>query len=111
MSNKIASQEVWDILLYQFLRENDERAKLQQFYEAHMNGDYETKQLLHEEYEPETWAALKEHVDTFLIELDELSSKAYGRDVDDHPRLPLILRHNEFVKNTFLAVRSRYFES
>ena len=29
--------------------------------------------------------------------------------VHDHPRLPLILRHNEFVRNTFLTVRARYF--
>jgi hypothetical protein len=103
------SPEVWDILLYQVLGEKDE-VKRQQFYAAHVNGDYETKQLIHEQYYPETSTKLWEHVDTFLNELIELSGKAYGRDFKTHPRLPLILRHNEFVKNNFLAVRSRYFE-
>lgn len=100
------TQEVWDILLYKFLRENEEEETLQLYYEAHMKGDFETKQAIHEQYEPETWAALKDHVDNFIIQLEELSAKAYGRNVNDHPRLPLIVRHNEFVKNTFLAVRS-----
>ena len=75
-----------------------------------MNGDDATKQSIHEQYYAETSAKLLEHIDSFLLQLDELSGKAYGRDVKDHPRLPLILRHNQFVKETFLAVRSRYFE-
>ena len=100
------SQEVWDVLLYQFLSANDEFSKRQLFYEAHVNGDFETKQIIHEEYLPETWAALNEHVDKFLEQLDKLSDKALGRDVNDHPRLPLILRHNEYVKRIFLTVKS-----
>ncbi len=53
-----------------------------------------------------------EHIDDILGELDGLSQKsAYGGAVagDDHPRLPLILRHNDFVRATFMAVRSYYF--
>ena len=102
-----ASQEVWDVLLYQIL--NDDRPKQMKFYEAHMAGDFDTKQALHQQYYSQTSAKLLEHIDGFLQQLDELSNKAYGRDIEDHPRLPLILRHNEFVKNTFLTVRSRYF--
>ena len=101
------AQEVWDILLYQVLNEND--SKQREFYQAHMNGDYETKQSIHEQYYQETAAILLEHIDGFLHKLDELSAKAHERDMNDHPRLPLILRHNYFVRNTFLAVRSRYF--
>lgn len=103
------SAEVWDILLYQVLSEKD-ISKRQEFYAAHMNGDSATKQLLHERHYTETSAKLWEHIDTFLNELNLLSDKACGRDFETHPRLPLILRHNEFVKMNFLAVRSRYFE-
>jgi len=99
------SQEVWDVLLYQILESN--RDDQQAFYEAHMNGDYDTKQFFHEQYYSETSAALQNHVDTFLNRLEGLSKNAVGRDLNVHPRLPLILRHNDFVKDTFLAVRAQ----
>lgn len=107
------SEEVWDILLCIGLGEHD-KGKQQEFYNAHMNGDYETKQSIHEQYYPQTAAKLLEYIDSVLQELDLRSGKAkYGGKVagNDHPRLPLILRQNEFAKNTFLAVRCRYFES
>ena len=75
-----------------------------------MENDFETKQALHEQYYPETSQKLLEHIDDFIHQLDELSSKSMGRDINEHPRLPLILRHNEFVRNSFLAVRARFFE-
>eukprot|EP00566_Odontella_aurita_P013548 CAMPEP_0113545714 /NCGR_PEP_ID=MMETSP0015_2-20120614/11415_1 /TAXON_ID=2838 /ORGANISM="Odontella" /LENGTH=453 /DNA_ID=CAMNT_0000446111 /DNA_START=144 /DNA_END=1505 /DNA_ORIENTATION=- /assembly_acc=CAM_ASM_000160 len=103
-----ASQEVWDVLLYQILSSSN-AARKRELYNAHMEGDYETKQLLHQQFYPETSARLLEHIDTFLYQLDELSAKAAGRDFREHPRLPLILRHNEFVRNTFVAVRAQYF--
>lgn len=104
------SEEVWDVLLYRLLESNDPDIKeIQQgFYEAHMNGDHDTKQSYHEHYFAETSAALREHVDTFLEELDKLSNNAAGRgDLNRHPRLPLIQRHNEYVKKTFLDVRAQ----
>jgi len=106
------SEEVWDVLLYQNLgaqaKSNPEMLQVQQaFYQAHMNGDYETKQAIHNQYFAETSAALRDHVDSFLEKLDSLSAKAEGKNISDHPRLPLILRHNEFVKETFLAVRAK----
>lgn len=97
------SEEVWDVLLYQLLENNPDQRSL---YDAHMNGDFATKQQIHQHYFPETLAALRNHVDTFLNSLDELSAKAVGRDVNDHPRLPLIMRHNEFVRDTFLMVKA-----
>lgn len=103
-----ASQEVWDVLLYQILSATNV-AKRRDFYQAHMSGDLKTKQLFHEQYYSETAAELRKHIDTFLDRLDELSAKTVGKDVNEHPRLPLILKHNEFVKRTFLAVRARYF--
>eukprot|EP00584_Thalassiosira_punctigera_P020648 CAMPEP_0172563396 /NCGR_PEP_ID=MMETSP1067-20121228/100548_1 /TAXON_ID=265564 ORGANISM="Thalassiosira punctigera, Strain Tpunct2005C2" /NCGR_SAMPLE_ID=MMETSP1067 /ASSEMBLY_ACC=CAM_ASM_000444 /LENGTH=466 /DNA_ID=CAMNT_0013353835 /DNA_START=14 /DNA_END=1414 /DNA_ORIENTATION=- len=103
------SEEVWDILLYMALGETDE-ATQQQFYQAHMAGDYATKQSIHDQYYPLTMSKLSDHIETFLDELEALEKKGeYGGKVaaDDHPRLPLILRHNEFVKNTFLTVRNK----
>ena len=103
------SNEVWDVLLYQVLSSSN-IARKRELMKAHMDGDYETKQILHEQYYPETSAKLLEHIDTFINQLDELSTKSMGRDVHEHPRLPLILKHNEFVRNTFFTVRARYFE-
>eukprot|EP00578_Thalassiosira_sp_NH16_P030612 CAMPEP_0181076628 /NCGR_PEP_ID=MMETSP1071-20121207/521_1 /TAXON_ID=35127 /ORGANISM="Thalassiosira sp., Strain NH16" /LENGTH=450 /DNA_ID=CAMNT_0023157823 /DNA_START=66 /DNA_END=1418 /DNA_ORIENTATION=+ len=102
------SEEVWDILLYMALGETDPSTQ-QQFYQAHMDGDYTTKQSIHEQCYYLTVTKLGDHIDTFLDDLNALERKGeYGGKVaaEDHPRLPLLLRHNEFVKNTFLAVRS-----
>lgn len=103
------SQEVWDVLLYQILSSTN-AAKRREFYKAHINGDADTKQYFHELYYPETAAKLLNHLDTFVNQLDELSENAYDKDYNEHPRLPLILKHNEFVRETFLAVRARYFQ-
>mmetsp|Transcript_49345 Transcript_49345/g.148578 ORF Transcript_49345/g.148578 Transcript_49345/m.148578 type:complete len:476 (-) Transcript_49345:308-1735(-) len=100
------SEEVWDVLLYQILGESNPECQ-RAFYKAHMNGDYETKQSFHEHYYADTSGALRNHVDAFLNQLEALSYKLVGRDPNTHPRLPLIKRHNEFVKNAFLTVRSR----
>uniref|UniRef100_A0A7S4JSW4 SET domain-containing protein n=1 Tax=Odontella aurita TaxID=265563 RepID=A0A7S4JSW4_9STRA len=99
------SEEVWDVMLYQVLASNLEYQNA--FYDAHLNGDADTKRAYHEHYFSQTSMALKEHVDNFLKQLDELSAKSIGKNLEDHPRLPLILRHNEFVKQTFLAVSQR----
>mmetsp|Transcript_34159 Transcript_34159/g.50193 ORF Transcript_34159/g.50193 Transcript_34159/m.50193 type:complete len:433 (-) Transcript_34159:80-1378(-) len=99
------STEVWDVMLYQNLASN--RDVQQAFYEAHMQDDAETKGAIHQQYFLETATSLQSHVNSFLTQLDELSEKSYGQDPSEHPRLPLILRHNEFVKTTFLAVKDR----
>ena len=100
--------KVWDILLYQILSGSN-IAKKRELYKAHIEEDYETKQLLHQQYYPETAAKLLGHIDSFIGQLDELSAKTYGMDIYEHPRLPLILAHNDFVRNVFLAVRAQYF--
>jgi len=99
------SQEVWDVVLYAQVLTADKAAQ-QAFHQAHINGDINTKQAIHQQYFPQTANALKEHVDTFLSTLDELGAKADGKDVNEHPRLPLILRHNDFVRQTFLRVKA-----
>jgi hypothetical protein len=30
-----------------------------------------------------------------------------AKDLNEHPRIPLILRHNDFVRETFLTVKDR----
>jgi len=99
------SEEVYDVLLFQNLSSSD-RESAQAFYRAHMSGDVDTKQAIHQHFYPQTLASLQEHVDAFLNQLDELSAKGAGKDVSEHPRLPLILKHNAFVKETFLAVKA-----
>lgn len=108
--NGEVSEEVWDILLYQHLSSTNIRDR-RALMEAHQKGDYATKQMLHETYYSETSRLLLEHIDGFLEQLDKLSGKAEERqrDLDDHPRLPLILSHNSFVRETFMTVRNRYF--
>ena len=100
------SQEVWDVVLYDKVLSKEGGSDVrEQFYRAHMTGDEVTKQAIHEHYYSQTIKALNEHVEGFLIQLEELSSKGMGQDVAEHPRLPLILRHNIFVMETFLAVK------
>jgi len=100
------STEVWDVLLYDILgkiNKNDQQV----FYQAHMEGDGELKNQIHQYYFAQTSTALKKHVDDFLKNLEALSNKSVGKDFAEHPRLPLILKHNQFVAQTFLNVKAR----
>ncbi|KAL9190542.1 hypothetical protein ACHAXT_000248 [Thalassiosira profunda] len=105
------SQEVMDVVLYakvlDKLKSSPENDGYKQaFYDAHMNGDENTKAMIAEQFRYETLTEIKRHVDTFLESLEALERKSYGKDMNEHPRLPLILRHNEFVKETFMKVQS-----
>jgi len=105
------SKEVMDVALYAKVLTNlksspETDGYKQAFYEAHMNGDENTKAMIHEQYRYETISEIKKHVDTFLKALDALEQKSYGKDMNEHPRLPLILRHNEFVKETFMKIQN-----
>lgn len=77
------------------------------FYRAHATGDEATKRVYHERYFPETLSALRRHVDYLVNELEELSESSWRKDVERHPRLPLVMRHNEFVKDTFERVQQQ----
>jgi len=107
------SNEVWDCLLYEELG-NQSPAEQQQFHQACMVGDEATKAGYHDQYFPQTLSALREHVAFILNELEELATwqqsvqdKERHADLDAtrHPRLPLIKRHNEFVKYSFQLVQ------
>ena len=99
------SPEVWDVLLYQLLGQQDPSTQ-RAFYQAHISGNTSQKQSIHQQWYPQTLAALQNHVDTFLQDLDRLSAQAQDRDWNKHPRLPLIMSHNAFVRETFLTVRA-----
>ncbi|KAL7537994.1 hypothetical protein ACHAXR_008217 [Thalassiosira sp. AJA248-18] len=115
-SNGEVADEVWDIFLYDCLNQesmDDQEALMN----AHRTGNYDLKLALHEKWYEQTSAALLEHVDSFIEDMDKLIQKAETIGVSDpnsiyirneHPRLPLIHRHNIFVRETFQAVRNRY---
>lgn len=99
------SPEVYDVLLYQILSENWQVQK--EFYNACMNGDEATKSAYHQQYLGQTMNKLKKHVDSFLLDLDKLSEKASTKDLAEHSRLPMIIAHNDFVRQTFMNVKSQ----
>jgi len=100
--------EVWDVLLYTILEdlEDDDRQTQTAFYNACMQGDEGTKNAIHQQYFPLTSRALQIHVNSFLHQLDELNAKGATYDINEHPRVPIILEHNTFVKETFLRVKN-----
>jgi hypothetical protein len=103
------SNEVWDVLLYELLKVSSPDEQ-QHFYQAHVSGDEGTKASYHDQYFALTFQSISTHVNYKINELDELgmgleTQIAQGQDAKRHPRLPLIMRHNEFVKVTFDNVR------
>ena len=77
----------------------------QAFYHAHMTGDEGLKQRYHKQYFSQTLKVLQRHVDYLANELEELSENSWRKDISRHPRLPLIMKHNDFVRNTFELVQ------
>ena len=51
------------------------------------------------------WRRLQKHVDGTLRILDNPSDRAQGYDVRTHPRVPIILKHEYFVKDSFLDLK------
>mmetsp|Transcript_51291 Transcript_51291/g.154133 ORF Transcript_51291/g.154133 Transcript_51291/m.154133 type:complete len:130 (-) Transcript_51291:76-465(-) len=98
------SPQVYDIFLYSVLSADPNLQ--QQFYQAHMNGDEGTKQQFHQQYFEYTKEALQNHVNGMLKELDQLQDDVRTKDPNRYPRLPVIMKHNEFVKESFLRVKA-----
>ena len=93
------SMEVYDVFLYSVLAQ-DPNLK-QGFYQAVMSGDEATKNQYHEQYWSYTVEAMRNHVDSTLRELDQLSAQAQSKDPQTHPRVPVILQHNSYVGKHF----------
>lgn len=100
------SPQVWDLFLYKLLRNNGDE-NFPAFFEACRSGDEGTKQQIHGQYFPYTLEALKEHVNNILQTVDALTMKARSYDTNTHPRVPVIVAHNELVKRTFLKVQQQ----
>jgi len=72
-----------------------------------MTGDEVTKQRYHEAGDNfvTILSKLQKHVDYLVNELDELSENSWRKDIERHPRLPLLMRHNEYIRDGFEKVQ------
>jgi hypothetical protein len=104
------SPEVYDVVLYHVLKKSDDPDLVQGFYQATMSGDESTKAQYQEQYWPYTREELQNHVNGLIDDIDRWSRTARSYDVNTHPRAPLILQHNAFVRDTFVQVKS-YLDS
>jgi len=107
------SNTVWDTVLYSLLDQVPEDQAL--FYKAHQEGENDQKSVLHERYIIETSLVLRKHVVKELSELRESLSKIdsimntmSAMELEmEHPRLPMIRQHNEFIFRTFEKARQQ----
>ena len=98
-SGEIAPK-VWDVFLYDILQQNDP-GSAQQFYMACQNNDEGTKEQYKEQYAAYTLDAMKQHVYSIMSDCEQLTYKAQTYDQNTHPRVPVIVAHNELVFQTF----------
>jgi len=106
VENGAIAEEVWDVVLFLMLLEEADTTVQQQFYNSHMQGDVDTKAQIHQYYMPQTCERLMKHVDEVLRELEkcEKTMDAGGMGLV-HKNLPMIRRHNDFVRQTFTKVK------
>lgn len=104
------SAEVYDLLLYDILSKDDDPSLRARFKDACLAGDAATKASFHQQYFTSTFGKLKAHVNDTLLELEK--SKEVAEFWEDaprrsrHPRLPVIMAHNDFVRQTFERVKA-----
>lgn len=103
-SGEIAPR-VWDIFLYSILRKNDQNSA-DAFYVACKTNDEYAKQEYHTTYFQYTLEAMKEHVYGIVNDIERLNSLAQSYDLYTHPRVPVILAHNNLVRDTFTMTAS-----
>eukprot|EP00529_Nitzschia_sp_RCC80_P023830 CAMPEP_0113451700 /NCGR_PEP_ID=MMETSP0014_2-20120614/6472_1 /TAXON_ID=2857 /ORGANISM="Nitzschia sp." /LENGTH=457 /DNA_ID=CAMNT_0000343061 /DNA_START=205 /DNA_END=1578 /DNA_ORIENTATION=- /assembly_acc=CAM_ASM_000159 len=102
--------KVWDIFLYKLLENADETGDMAaQFYVACKTNDEDTKQNFLNQYFPYVLDAVKNHVDNILQDIDILTNKAQSYNIQTHPRVPVIVAHNNLVKDTFLKVQQQLY--
>jgi hypothetical protein len=97
--------KVWDIFLLAVLQEYDQ-GLASQFIMACQNGDEVTKADFHSNYFAYTLASLNEHVLSILDDVNQLSTNALSYDLEIHPRVPIIVAHNNLVRDTFSITAS-----
>ncbi|CAB9520422.1 M protein repeat protein [Seminavis robusta] len=105
VENGAIADEVWDVMLYITLEKTDP-AQQQQFYQAHMAGDAQAKAQLHQYYLPQTCKGLLDHVNEMLEEISDCEATLDKSGLGSvHEHLPMIRRHNDFVRQTFTKVK------
>lgn len=97
--------KVWDIFLYELLQNNDPGAANEFFIACKVN-DENVKEQYHNYYFQYTLDALKQHVSGILGDVTSLTMKAQNYDLQTHPRVPVIVAHNNFVWDTFSMTAS-----
>ena len=68
---------------------------------ACQSNDEGTKQQYHDQYFAYTLEALKNHVYSIMSDAENLTMKAQSYDLQSHPRVPVIVAHNQLVSQTF----------
>lgn len=96
---------VWDIFLLKILQDYDADLA-SQFIMACQNNDEATKETFHSNYFAYTLEALREHVYSILSDVDQLTMNAQSYDLETHPRVPVIVAHNNLVRDTFSMTAS-----
>eukprot|EP00581_Thalassiosira_minuscula_P004565 CAMPEP_0183742846 /NCGR_PEP_ID=MMETSP0737-20130205/64907_1 /TAXON_ID=385413 /ORGANISM="Thalassiosira miniscula, Strain CCMP1093" /LENGTH=472 /DNA_ID=CAMNT_0025978441 /DNA_START=42 /DNA_END=1460 /DNA_ORIENTATION=+ len=92
--------KVWDVFLYDLLQKH-EPGSAHEFCMACRNNDEATKQSYHDQYFAYTLASLKEHIYSIMSDAENLTAKAQLYDLQSHPRVPVIVAHNQLVIQTF----------
>lgn len=73
----------------------------EQYYVAMKSGDEATRQQYQDQYFQYTLDSMKQHVYSILEDVDTMNAKAQTFDLNTHPRVPVILAHNNLVRDTF----------
>merc|ERR1719203_589077 len=97
--------KVWDIFLYEILEQNDQGAA-DNFYVACKTNDEAAKQEIHNNYFQYTLEALRQHVYKIVNDVGQLTMQAQSYDLQTHPRVPVIVAHNNLVRDTFTMTAS-----
>ena len=93
---------VWDVMMYNLLEQVPELQEA--FYQAHKNKDAKTKQTIFNKFHLEAAMLLHKYVSGSFSEFLQLLDKTNEYSDEEHPRLPLIRRHLDFMLRTFTKV-------
>jgi len=107
-SGEIGSR-VWNLFLYKLLKDNND-PNAQVLLDAVRKKDSSTAKALSEQYFQYTHQALTQHVDSTINLIDELTARANSYDVSTHPRVPVIVAHNNLVRETFVKVQAQLYQ-
>lgn len=100
---------VMDCVLFATLASQQEEQE--KFYNATVEGDDSTKAAIHSKYALEVSLALRAHVDQVLDTFpDSAGVDVSSLDISSHKILPILLRYNVIMRETYQRVRDRLEE-